>query len=220
MPKTSGKGRRPPLPDEVAARVRDDILTGRARPGEHLPLERLAERWDVSVTPVREALLTLRGVGLVDLEPRRGFTVAQLTRQDISDVYLMLAGVASELAARAARRMTAQALVELDETQDALERAEPELVDEIDRCFHRAINAVAESGKLRWSYETLGNYTPRHSAVAVSGWLDTTVLDHRLVQRALHDGDAHAARYRMHAHVTNLGRLLVQHLESRRFWAD
>lgn len=217
---TTGKGRRPQLPDEVAARVREEILTGRARPGEHLPLERLAQRWDVSVTPVREALLALRGVGLVDLEPRRGFTVAELTRQDFTDVYLMLAGVAGELAARAARRMTAQALAELDEAQDALERAEPERVDEIDRRFHQTINAAAGSGKLTWSYETLGNYTPRRSAVAVSGWRDAAAIDHRAIQRALHDRDANAARTSMHAHITHTGRLLVQHLERHRFWAD
>lgn len=194
-------------------------MTGRLRPGEHLPLDRLAQQWDVSVTPVREALLALRGAGLVDLEPRRGFTVAALTRQDIEDVYLTLATIAGELAARAARRITAQTLAELEDIQTALEQAEPQGSDGMDSSFHQMVNDAAESAKLVWLFETLWHYTPRQAAVTVSGWRNACVIDHRAVQRALRDRDPRSARHCMHAHLTNTGRLLVRHLEQRRFWS-
>lgn len=66
-------GRRRQLSDEVADYVRELIMSGQVRHGEFLRLERVADDLGISVTPVREALLSLRGEGFVTLEPRRGF---------------------------------------------------------------------------------------------------------------------------------------------------
>src|SRR5690349_1621469 len=67
---------RPQLADDVAAYVRDLIVSGQVRAGEFLRLENLAEQLGTSVTPVREALVSLRGEGFVTLQPRRGFMVS------------------------------------------------------------------------------------------------------------------------------------------------
>src|SRR5881397_3995719 len=89
------------LLEEVAAYVRDLITSGNARPGQFLRIERIAEAVGVSQTPVREALLSLRSEGLVDLLPRRGFMVAPITPQDITDLFWAQSLIAGELAARA-----------------------------------------------------------------------------------------------------------------------
>jgi DNA-binding GntR family transcriptional regulator len=199
-------------------------MSGRVRPGEHLPLERLAQQWDISVTPVREALLALRGVGLVDLEPRRGFTVSALTRRDIEDLYLVQAGIAGELAARATRGITAAALAELERLQEGLTRAAhtvPEQMDGLDQRFHRLINSSAESAKLAWLLTTMGlNNGPQHWAITVHGWQDACLVDHPTIQRALQGSDPSATRHAMHAHIVHTGCLLIKHLENREFWAD
>src|SRR5437660_9800100 len=75
------------LPEEVAGYVRDLIISGEARPGEFLRIERIADALGVSQTPVREGLLSLKSEGLVDLLPRRGFIVAPITPQDITDLF-------------------------------------------------------------------------------------------------------------------------------------
>src|SRR5690606_26011206 len=80
-------GTRLQLGDEAAARIRELILDGRVRPGERLRLERLALEFGVSVTPVREALKSLRSEGFVVLEPRRGFVVAPLSKRDVRDLF-------------------------------------------------------------------------------------------------------------------------------------
>ncbi|MCP9972532.1 GntR family transcriptional regulator [Actinomadura madurae] len=99
-------GRRRQLSDEVADYVRELIMSGQVRHGEFLRLERVADDLGISVTPVREALLSLRGEGFVTLEPRRGFMPAPLTRQDVQDLFEAQAYFAGELAARAAGRIT------------------------------------------------------------------------------------------------------------------
>ncbi len=125
MPVPGGRalGRRRQLSDEVAAYVRDLIMSGQVRHGEFLRLERIAEDLGISVTPVREALLSLRGEGFVTLEPRRGFMPPPLTRQDVQDLFEAQAYFAGELAARAAGTIAETELASLDRFQAQLEAA-------------------------------------------------------------------------------------------------
>ena len=112
-PAHGGPIRRPQLSDEVATHLRALIMSGRLRPGERVRLEEIAEQLGVSITPVREALLTLRGEDMVELEPRRGYVVAPLSKQDIIDVFTLQGDIAGELAARATARLTPADLAEL-----------------------------------------------------------------------------------------------------------
>src|SRR3954469_23733712 len=96
--------RRQQLPEEVAAYVRELIMSGAVRPGEFLRMERIAEAVGVSNTPVREGLLVLSNQGFVRQIPRRGFVVAPFTRQDIRDIFWSQSILAGELAGRAAKK--------------------------------------------------------------------------------------------------------------------
>lgn len=91
--------RRAQLSDEVAGHLRAAIMSGTLRPGTFIRLDETAAELGVSVTPVREALLKLRGEGMVQLEPHRGHVVLPLTRQDIEDIFWLQATIAKELAA-------------------------------------------------------------------------------------------------------------------------
>lgn len=122
-PSPRAAGTRLQLGDEVAARIRELIVDGIVRPGEHLRLEHLAAEFRISVTPVREALKSLRAEGFVVLEPRRGFVVAPLSKQDVADLFWVQAGIAAELTARAAARLDGAALGDLDAAHLALEHA-------------------------------------------------------------------------------------------------
>jgi DNA-binding GntR family transcriptional regulator len=63
-----------------------DVFQGRLRPGEHLVTQELAERFVVSHTPIREALITLAGIGIIDLLPNRGAVVRQVTAHEVREV--------------------------------------------------------------------------------------------------------------------------------------
>ena len=87
-----------PLRDVVFNTIKDGILSGRLRPGERLLENQLAEELGVSRTPIREALRMLEIENLVDLIPRKGAQVREMSEKDIKDV-LEIRKVLEELAA-------------------------------------------------------------------------------------------------------------------------
>ena len=94
---------RQPLGQQVADGLRRAILAGRYAPGERLVEDRLAEEFGGSRVPVREALKTLAGEGLIALTPRRGACVAELSGDDVEElveVRATLEGLTARLAAR------------------------------------------------------------------------------------------------------------------------
>ncbi|TDD85390.1 GntR family transcriptional regulator [Actinomadura darangshiensis] len=215
-------GTRLQLSDEAAARIRELIMDGRVRPGDYLRLERLALEFGISVTPVREALKSLRSEGFVVLEPRRGFVVAPLSKRDVQDLFWVQAGIAAELAARAVPRFGLAALRELDALHQTMERAmrarRPDLVEDGNHLFHREINLAAGSPKLAWSLGTAARYVPRGLYGRLADWPGLAVGDHARILAALRDGDAQGAAAEMRAHIVHAGELLVAHLERRGMW--
>jgi DNA-binding GntR family transcriptional regulator len=75
--------------DWALRRLRAAILTGEFAPGTKLRAEELAERWQVSPTPLREAFQRLGGARLVEVSPQRGVRVAEFTLEDAADLYAL-----------------------------------------------------------------------------------------------------------------------------------
>jgi DNA-binding GntR family transcriptional regulator len=63
-----------------------DVCQGRLRAGAHLVTQELAARFGVSHTPIREALITLAGIGIIDLLPNRGAVVRRVTVDEVREV--------------------------------------------------------------------------------------------------------------------------------------
>src|SRR6478672_11865183 len=81
---------RPGRPQEaILDEMRRAILSGEVPPGTPIPVDEAAELFGVSRIPVRESLKTLIGEGLVDHRPRSGYTVAQLTLAELSEIYVL-----------------------------------------------------------------------------------------------------------------------------------
>jgi DNA-binding GntR family transcriptional regulator len=70
----------------IAESVLKEIVQGQLRPGQHLVAQALARRFGVSLTPIREALIALAGIGVVDLLPNRGAVVRRLTPRDVREI--------------------------------------------------------------------------------------------------------------------------------------
>ncbi len=77
----------PSLTQWAEGRLRSTIVSGELAPGARVRVEDLAVQWDVSPTPVREALRTLAGEGLITLSPQRGARVAEVSAAEMEDVY-------------------------------------------------------------------------------------------------------------------------------------
>jgi DNA-binding GntR family transcriptional regulator len=214
--------RRTHLSDEVASYIRDLIMSGEVRQGEFLRLERIAEGLGVSATPVREALLSLRGEGFVRLQAHRGFVVAPLSRQDVIDLFQVQADAAAELTGRASGRIEPHVVERLAGVQERLEeaarRGAAEEVEELNFQFHRIVYRAADSPKLTWVLGSVARYAPRRFYASIHGWQGASVAEHGTIIAGLRHRDAEKARSAMRGHVTHAGQLLVAHLESRGFW--
>lgn len=102
-----------PLREVIFNTLREAIIIGELRPGERLMEVQLAEKMGVSRTPVREAIRKLELEGLVDMIPRKGAHVAELSVKDIMDVLEVRASLDGLATALAAERITDDELKEL-----------------------------------------------------------------------------------------------------------
>jgi DNA-binding GntR family transcriptional regulator len=84
----SGKAgvRRQSLRDQAGRVLRAQVIAGELQAGTLYPLGQIAEGLQISVTPVREALLDMVADGLVEMVPNRGFRVRLLTEQDLDEI--------------------------------------------------------------------------------------------------------------------------------------
>jgi DNA-binding GntR family transcriptional regulator len=210
---------RPQLSDEVAAALRARIMSGELRPGARVRLEEVAAQLGVSITPVREALLTLRGEDMVVLEPRKGYVVAPLSRQDVTDLFRLQGDIAGELAARVAARVTDEQRAELARADQKLSRARRIAdVERLEYEFHRSVNRLAEARKLSWFLHVATRYTPARFYAADPGWRDGMRADHEALLAAFAVADADAARTVMTRHFTDGADLLIKHLDDLGIW--
>src|SRR5690554_4948607 len=98
---TDGNGRIDAA-DVVQEQVRKEIIDGSLSPGERLTETNLAERFDVSRTPVREALVRLQADGFVELVRNRGAFVSKWTEDDLEEIFglrIMLEGYGARVGA-------------------------------------------------------------------------------------------------------------------------
>jgi DNA-binding GntR family transcriptional regulator len=214
--------RREQLSDEVAARLRTGIMTGTLRPGTFIRLDETAAALGVSITPVREALRTLRGEGMVQLEPHRGHVVVPLTRGDIEDIFWLQATIAKELAATAAQRITDAEIEELEGLNDALssavDRGDPEEVVAAEFVFHRALNRVTGRIKLAWFLLHVTRYLPGQLYASDAAWGPATVATHRDLIDALRRRDVDSAVRLTNGEFTAAAQQLVARLDEVGLW--
>lgn len=188
--------RRAQLSDEVAGHLRAAIMSGTLRPGTFIRLDETAAELGVSITPVREALLKLRGEGMVQLEPHRGHVVLPLTRQDIEDIFWLQATIARELAASATERITDVEIQELDRINDSLAAAvrssDAETIAGLEFAFHRVFNQAGGRIKLAWFLLNAMRYMPVLVYAADPQWGAAAVHNQRQLIAALRRRDAAA----------------------------
>ena len=102
-----------PLRDVVFNTLRDAILTGKLVPGERLMENQLAEKLGVSRTPVREALRMLELENLVELVPRKGAQVLDMTEKDIVNILEIRSALEGLATSLACKKMTKECLQQL-----------------------------------------------------------------------------------------------------------
>lgn len=216
--------RRPQLSDEVAANLRHAIMTAEFRPGEYIRMDEAAARLGVSVTPVREALLTLRGEGMVHLVPHRGYAVAELTRDDVADLFWLQSQITVKLALRIADIISPAELDELtalnDELRQAVSRGFRDGVIAAEYEWHRRHNLIAGSGKLTWFLHGATRYTPTQLYAGDSDWGAVALDSHDRLVAAYRSGDRDEIVAQTQRQFDDGATRLLAHLETTGIWSD
>ena len=215
---------RPQLSEEVADHVRTRIMSGEVRPGDFIRLDETAAALGVSVTPVREALLTLRGEGLVDLVPRRGYLVSPMSRQDVEDIFWLQAELSKRIVDRAITLFDADALDNharlVGEFESAAAMGDADGVVSAQYAIHRSINRASRSDKLSRFLSNAARYMPYRLYAEDHDWRSAALQDNRRMLDALRTGDVETAHAVIDAEFSNGARLLVEHLERAGVWDE
>jgi DNA-binding GntR family transcriptional regulator len=221
--------------DDIARVLEDEIVGGAIEPGTVLRQEQLSERFEVSRTPVREALRRLAALGLVSFEPNRGVRVRAVEVEDIREAFLVRAELEALATDVATPRMTAADLAALDAAEQAFSQLTVAVREQIragevrdaelfadwmraNHSFHDVIYRVAAMPLV----ERLAR-SARRTFVGDRFWSARAELDelyarndlqHRAIREAIAAGSAGAARLLAHEHVLASGRLLEAALDS------
>lgn len=174
--------------------LRERILSNEIEPGTRLVVREVAQQYDSSDIPVREALRMLERDGLVEITAYRGARVAILTDREIRETYFVRGHLESIATGLAAEQITEERLNELDELmqqmREAVAAADGAKFSEINHSFHEII--VAASGN-ELLYELTMNIWERHAGFQRV----FRIMPERIVQsQAEHEEIMHALRSR------------------------
>lgn len=196
------------LHEEVADRLRQRIFDGELAPGSFLDEVQLAQELSISRTPLREALKVLTAEGLVRHEPRRGCFVAEVTEQDLDEIFPVIALLEGRCAYEAAQNASEADLQALEELHARLARhAKARRVNDyyaVNFAIHEAIITLADN---RWLAQVITDLRKivklaRLQQLHAPGRLEQSLSEHLAVFAALKARDAEGAEAAMRTHLT------------------
>jgi DNA-binding GntR family transcriptional regulator len=212
--------RRRNLKDEVAAYLRNQVLTGAFTPGSRVDQDQVAEELGLSKLPVREALIALESEGLVENVARRGTFVAPLQPEDVLDHYIIYGLISSLAASRAAETLTEEDHARLESLAEQMEQAEdPTILTDLNDEFHGILNRAGGSRRLTSVIRMLSQSIPGGFFETTTDWPEQANADHRRIVEALRARDADAAAEAMRTHLERGGEYAVRMLRERGFWS-
>ncbi|HEY2658435.1 MAG TPA: GntR family transcriptional regulator [Caulobacteraceae bacterium] len=206
----------------LAEQIRTLVLNGDLSPGDKLDEQVLAERFEVSRTPVREALRQLASTGLIELRPRRGAYVSALTpaqREEIFIAMTELEATCSRLAAMSMAPHERRNLRRMHETMGEL--ASRGLIEEFEQAnetLHDMISKGAHNEVLSDLTNSLRERLRpnRNIQFGSAGRLSRAHAEHEAIVQAIVSGDPAKAHASMLHHLGQAGGTFKEALSDQR----
>jgi DNA-binding GntR family transcriptional regulator len=192
--------------DWVYKRLREGILLGDFVPGQRLRQSEIADRFEVSQTPVREALGRLASDGLVTLQPHRGAVVNRLSGREIDEIYELREVLDPHVAGRAATCASEPQIKAIRAAAEACAEAgisATELFDR-NRLFHRALYEACGNRRMiqlfRWLWDSVTAIRMFDVYASDEAGLERMNREHREIAEAIaaHDSELAADLVRSH----------------------
>jgi DNA-binding GntR family transcriptional regulator len=202
----------------VARRLRAAILDGSLLPGQRIRQAEIANRYQTSRIPVREALQLLQAEGLVVLSPHAGARVAHLDPAEIGDIYEIREHLEPFALQTSVPELSVEQRRALAEYVEAIEKsaAAGDLGQwaDLDREFHLTAMSGA-SARLYKIIESLWNGTEyfRRTFLRLPEQIELAQLEHRLLLAAIHDNRAADAGDILRVHIRRTRETFLDHLD-------
>lgn len=194
--------------DRLRNGIEDDILTGRLSPGDRLDERELAERYEVSRTPVREALLQLSFIGLVTPRPRQGYVVTPLSLSRFVQMIEVMCFTEASAAELASRRISARQRAALQDIQKRAETivaaGEYQAFADLNWQLHLAIFQASGNSFLEEQARSLRLrlHPYRGLMLRISGRMPVAHAEHAAIVDAICTGNAERAYETMASHLS------------------
>jgi DNA-binding GntR family transcriptional regulator len=222
--------------DDIALALEEAIVAGDIPPGTVLRQEQLSEQFDVSRTPVREALRRLAALGLVSFVPNRGVRVRTLSHDELREAFLVRAELESLATELATPRMTADDLEALEAAEVRFSEltlvlreetrsggVDASLVSEWvhgNHAFHDVIYAAADAPYIeriaKSARRTFFGKAVWAAGSDIDRMYEENDLQHRAIMAAIAARNPQGARVLAREHVLSSGRMLETILEQVR----
>lgn len=220
MNKTNAINRNP-LHAQVAATMRDRIMQGELRPADRLNEIVLCQEFEISRTPLREALKLLEAEGLIKIRPHKGAIVAEISMREISEVFDLLAPLEALGIRLAMTRMSIEDKTRIIALHDQMiafyEAGDREGCFLTDYEFHNTLVSFAQHEVLQTTHQSLSNRSQRGRYLAPrfdQDKLDVAMAAHRKLIEAIKADDIDKSAQILHDHVILTGDFVIDTLRA------
>lgn len=208
------------LSDKIRAALEAEITSGQLVAGSRIDEQALMDRFEVSRTPAREALLQLMSAGLVTTVPRQGAVVASLSLPEyvaMLEILMELEGLAARLSARRMPAVQRKQLALADQAcRDAAAKDDAELYGAANRSFHEIIydGSLNEVLARQLRAMRLRMRHPQRTLFDRPGRIRNSLVEHKQVLDAILNGDEDAAYRAMTGHISSGGNVYADAIAS------
>lgn len=206
---------------EVATEtLRDAIISGYLKPGEHLKERDLSEKMGISTTPIKEAIRILGYEGLIETVPRKGNYVSKHIDSSIEEILFFRARLEGFAVRLITLKFTDQEIAELEKDILAMEEAlvlkDHETIVEINNNFHTKIRNGTRNPLISNMLTNVASfdYSFRKRALAYNEEIEIGIREHRSIFEAIKNRDPDLAEERMIKHIERSARNVLQHVNN------
>ena len=202
--------------DLIVDILREAIMSGELEPGERLLQEELAQRFNVSPTPIREAIRQLVAEGILDHSPHKGVQVTEVKLEDVREIYL-IRGALEALAAHLAVPRLSQADIQRlhvlqDQIEAQIELGELTALRKLNFEFHMLIYEATGLTQLNQIIRNLWTKFPWDTLHVLPDRASMSAQEHRLIIQAIEAGNAKLAGQRVQEHIDAASATLTEYL--------
>jgi DNA-binding GntR family transcriptional regulator len=214
--------KRTSIPDALAESLRERILNGEFREGDALIQDSIAQEYETSRMPVREALRQLEAEGLIDMRLHKGAVVTSLPPGQIAELFELRALLEGETLSRAVPRMTdvhlAAAHKILAQLEHSYKRKDVVSWGRLNWEFHRSLYVAADRVQTLEILQAINIQTDRYIRLhlLLTHAIDRAEKDHREILRLCKARDAARAVSYLREHIMDAKRTLLLALKKNR----